>query len=227
VRLLRLNEGLYEQVINKLFESKFQELQSIYAINREKIDEEESSDIFAAYLQKIIKKVFNQLKKKDILINQRDLSNKLIEFLITHTKDENLRKYLITTETELLLSILHKTINNQDLQKHPIRPQSPLSKSFIFTGAEQEPSLYNELKKEIISANQIDILMSFIRWSGVRMLMKELEQFTKNPNHRLRIITTTYIGATEVKAIDYLAQLPNTSIKISYNTQRTRLHAKA
>ena len=60
-----------------------------------------------------------------------------------------------------------------------------------------------------------------------RILANELEEFTSRPSTRLRIITTTYIGATDIQCLDFLRGLPNTEIKVSLDATRTRLHAKA
>ena len=111
-------------------------------------------------------------------------------------------------------------------------PATGLRHPWLFTSARADPSLLNELRAELRAVDRVDILVSFITWSGVRKLLDVLEQVTAldahgNPKTRFRILTTTYIGATEVRAVDAFAKLPGVELRISLDGRRTRLHAKA
>jgi hypothetical protein len=103
----------------------------------------------------------------------------------------------------------------------PIFPQTGLRRPWIFTSARSDPSLLNELRAELGNVDRVDILVSFITWSGVRKLIDVLKLATAvdargTPRTRFRILTTTYIGATEVRAVDALAELPGVELRIHW-----------
>ena len=83
-----------------------------------------------------------------------------------------------------------------------------------------------ELAAEMASADQVDILVSFIKWSGLRLLIPAFEEL-RDRRIPVRVITTSYMGASDPPAVEWLARLPNVKVRVSYDTQRTRLHAKA
>ena len=87
-------------------------------------------------------------------------------------------------------------------------------------------SLAHELLEEMRSADGVDILVSFIKWSGLRLLMPAFEDL-RDRDVPVRLITTSYMGASDAPAVEWLAQLPNVEVRVSYDTERTRLHAKA
>ncbi|MFN9999417.1 MAG: DEAD/DEAH box helicase family protein, partial [bacterium] len=96
----------------------------------------------------------------------------------------------------------------------------------MFKGNKSGISLESEIRKEIQSADEIQWIVSFVKFSGVRIFLKDLQEHTAK-GKKFKLLTTTYMGATDAKAIEELAGLPNTEIKISYNTKQERLHAKA
>jgi len=111
-------------------------------------------------------------------------------------------------------------------------PLLPLSVPWLFAAGHGDPSLLSELRREMASADQVDMLVSFITWSGVRRLLDVLHALTAigadgQPRVCIRVLTTTYIGATELKAVQSLAELPGVEVRISLDGRRTRLHAKA
>jgi len=105
------------------------------------------------------------------------------------------------------------------------RPLTPLLDTTILTNAPGEPNVGRELRAEIDSAHSIDVVMAFVRWSGVRPLFDALEQHVRQ-GKRLRILTTIYTGTTEHRALEKLQSI-GAQIKVSYDTGSTRLHAKA
>lgn len=117
----------------------------------------------------------------------------------------------------------------QALHAGPTPPEStstPLSMSALLTGAAGEPRLGLELERELASSDAVDALVSFVTWVGWRRLQPAFEALVRREG-RLRLITTTYTGATDAQAVAAIARLPGVEVRVSYDGRRTRLHAKA
>ena len=221
-----LHDGLYEQIINKGLETELASTDK--RSTTAPIDRAEASKILAKYIAEVVEKGLDNVADNGGDVHaQVALANRIISTIIHETKENELGKMTVAEQAEQLLSLFDKKNSILALNEKAaiIRPETSIAQSSLFTGAIHEPQMFTELKKEIISCNRIDMLVSFIKWSGLRLIIDELTTFTKNGGE-LRIITTSYMGATDVKAIEELRKLPNTKIKVSYDTKRTRLHAK-
>jgi superfamily II DNA or RNA helicase/HKD family nuclease len=106
------------------------------------------------------------------------------------------------------------------------RPATPLSDTALMTNAHNEPTLAAELRAELASADQVDLLCAFVKWQGLRLLEDELDELRRR-NVPVRVITTTYLGATDARALDALVDEFGAQVRVNYETNRTRLHAKA
>nr|WP_200211355.1 DEAD/DEAH box helicase [Micromonospora veneta] len=107
----------------------------------------------------------------------------------------------------------------------PVRPTTPLSTGALLVNGRHQPRIGHEVTHEMASADEVDLLCAFIKWHGLRIVEPAIRNLIARGG-RLRVITTTYMGATDQRALDRLAEL-GAEIKVSYETRTTRLHAKA
>lgn len=225
-----MNQGIYEELVTKLVAQKINDLdRNTYHISKTKIDKAEASIILAKHLSITIKRALEFVNGENQLELQIAIANKIIHFLKEELHKEDFNNDLIEVEGEILKAIFTKVdahFSDFDLHLKEITPYTRLTQSELFTGGNVGLSLESELKKEILSANRIDLLVSFIKFKGIIILERELQEFTKRGG-KLRVITTTYMGASDYKAIQLLSKLENSEVKISYNTGNERLHAKA
>lgn len=225
-----MNQGLYEELVTQLIEFKLNKLdKETFQVKTTSIDKAEAAQILSQHIGKTIRHAFTLIKGDNFLENQIEIANKIILFLKDELKREEFKEDLIETEGKILKAVFAKVdahFTNLDLHLKEITPYTRLIHSELFTGGNSGTTFESELRKEILSSDRVDLLVSFIKWKGIRILEKELREFTSRGG-KLRVITTTYVGATDAKAIEQLSTLDNTEIKISYNTSNERLHAKA
>ena len=222
-----LQPGLYEQVINTALDQELAQTDKLS--QTAPIDPAEAAKVLAKYVAEVVERGLDNVKDSGgDLGSQVGLVNRIVTAITDQLGVSGFESLSVAERAEQLLALLDRQNNVLAVNEKAeiIRPETSIARSSLFTGAVHEPQMYTELKKEIVSCNRIDMLVSFVKWSGLRLLMDELTQFTQNGGE-LRIITTSYMGATDVKAVEELRKLPNTKIKVSYDTKTTRLHAKA
>ena len=236
---MKLVEGVYESLISTAIAEKLQRdfPESGYHVEKEQIDSAESHTMLAQYLAEIVsvvlKEYFRDKKEAVTISKQVECVNRILHFIENEWQLDALEDDMLTKEdeTNFLRAIYNKTGYSEEQIKHKaqIHPESGYRVSNLFTGA-NGLSIDEEIKKDIQTADSIDLVVSFIKFTGLRLLYDELMKFVSKRGSRLRILTTTYMGATDVKAIKKLVDLKvlgDVKIKASFNTNDERLHAKA
>lgn len=220
---MKISRGIYEQVISRALNEEINKNINDLEVDKGIIEYTDASSIISTYLSHVFKKGLNYYSSsKEDVIRQIELANKIMNEFSNLIGDEEFNNYKID-ENNLLRGIFNKEI--ADKESKTIYPITSIAKSSLFTGAHTEPTVFSELNKEISTCDRVDLLVAFIKYSGLRLIMDSLIEHTKTK--KLRVLTTSYMGASDYKAIKMLSELPNTEVKISYDTERTRLHAKA
>ncbi|MDK1287744.1 DUF3427 domain-containing protein [Pseudoalteromonas umbrosa] len=222
--------GIYEQLITQVVEQNLNREQ--FYIGERQLESSEASVWLSRFLSKLVAHAIDAIPNSDDnrITKQIELANKLVFWLKDHIRDDQLiNENLIDSQGRILTALFDKQNPiSSDLPSYSkdIFPQTGLSQSELFSGANAGISLESEIKREILSSDTIYWLVSFIRWTGLRIFKEELKRYVES-GKQLKVITTSYMGATEQRAIDFLASLPNTQVKISYNNDSQRLHAKS
>ena len=231
---MKLKEGLYENLItNELQQVIKDTCDNGLVCKIDDIDEAELPSMLAEYIKKLVR---NKLDDNNLTAEeQTSLVNRLIDFLGNdcRTDEEKIDEEKIEedkiADDKMLAEVIsaNENISMQVTNREKIRPLTGFRTSNLFTGGQSDIPLNTEISRDIQTADKIYLIVSFLKLSGINLIYDDLKRFCNNPQHQLRIITTTYCGATDAKAVERLSKLPNTEIRISYNTRIERLHAKA
>mgnify|MGYP001766004375 CR=1 FL=1 len=208
-----LPEGMYDAVVTR---SLLERLTAEHlARHVEGLDDADQPAVLARHVARAIERALDVRRGEGKRVA---LVNRILE-LAQAEEDE------LPGTAQRLLSYLSTPGPGRPV-KYSGRPVTPLAESALLTNAREEPSLGSEIRGELASADSVDLLLAFVKWTGLRVLERELSALRER-GARLRVLTTTYIGATERRALDRLVSDFGAEVKVNYETKRTRLHAKA
>ncbi|WP_395156519.1 DUF3427 domain-containing protein [Ilumatobacter sp.] len=213
--------GLYEQLVTERLRSQLDDLSEQQPIDERGLQSADASDRIAWHVSRQIERALLDVSEQDRVAVGINVARALLDRL----------GELVTTDPGELpvdpAAVLHAVLRRRpDGTPDPISvPLIPLLDTTLLTNAPGEPRLISQLKSEIESADRIDLVMAFIRQSGINPLIDELERHAA-AGRPFRVLTTTYTDSTERRALDRLADL-GADIRISYDLTTSRLHAKA
>ncbi|MFD9192035.1 DUF3427 domain-containing protein [Streptomyces phaeochromogenes] len=211
--------GVYEQLITRNLHSQIERLEaSGWKAIHEEVSAESSPHVLARHIAEAVGRRLSQLPHD----KQVAAANQILRSLAESAPGSDEAVGTIVDGPRQLLTLAEQEAPGV----YALRPLTPLSETSLITNASDDPSLGAELRAELATADRIDLLCAFVKWYGIRVLEDSLRA-AKERGVPIRVITTTYIGATDRLALDRLVRDFGAEVKVNYEIRSTRLHAKA
>ncbi|MEU0553260.1 DUF3427 domain-containing protein [Dactylosporangium sp. NPDC006015] len=214
--------GLYEIVVTKALEERLLSVDQ-GLVKRHGLRSADAADRIALLIAQQVERALDAVPEADRVATGVDVARRLLEALGTQLPRTGPALESPLAPGEVLTAVGERQPDGS--VRSAGRPLIPLLDTTLLTNAPGEPRVGSQILTEIESADAIDLVMAFIRTSGLRPIIDALRQHCAR-GRRLRVLTTTYTGSTEGKALDLLADL-GAEVRVSYDVTTTRLHAKA
>ncbi|WP_199832282.1 phospholipase D-like domain-containing protein, partial [Streptomyces pactum] len=213
--------GVYEQLITDRVHGELEQLEAAgwKAVDAE-VSAESSPHVLARHIGDMVARRLTQLPAD----RRVPFANRILESLAAGACDQAADEPVssIVEGPRQLLALAEREAPGA----YAIRPLTPLSETSLLTNSPEDLSLGSELRAELATADRIDLLCAFVKWYGIRVLEDSLRA-AKERGVPIRVITTTYMGATDRHALDRLVRDFGATVKVNYEIRSTRLHAKA
>jgi superfamily II DNA or RNA helicase len=223
--MAELPKGIYELLVSQGLSRRLAEIDP-ELIHRSQLDPADAHEVLGRHIADLAKRVLRSAGGDDAagLVRQVEAANRIAEAIRAVAPTATNEDDLVSETRDLLYALLDQRSGPGPV-RFPARPEVPLSATALLVNGRDQPRIGTEVQRELQSADSVDLLCAFIKWHGLRVLEESIGDLIRRGG-RMRVITTTYIGATERRAIDRLVEL-GAEVRISYETRMTRLHAKA
>ncbi|MEV4580246.1 DUF3427 domain-containing protein [Nonomuraea jabiensis] len=223
-----LRPGVYQHLITRELDGLLRAVPDRDLVDRRSLDLADSHETLARHLAALTRRALRSVRGENDavrLARQVEIVNRVADLIGDLVPEAASPEEMVEAAEELLGVARSRDRDAAGRVRFPARPVIPLTGSALLVNGRGQPEIGHELKRELASADRVDLLCAFVKWNGVRVLAEAIEEFLQRGG-RLRVVTTTYIGATDRLALDRLAAM-GAEIRVSYDTRMTRLHAKA
>jgi HKD family nuclease len=215
--------GLYELLITEALRGRLAGLDDRWEAAKEPLRAAEAPDRIALHLGRLIQRTLAAVTDEERVAVATALARRLIGEISGTVRGATTADDAPVAPAAVLRAILARLPDGRS-ETIP-EPLIPLLDTTVLTNAPGEPRVGSQLVAEIASADRLDVVMAFIRRSGMRPFLEALRRHAA-AGRVLRVLTTSYTGSTEGAALDALRAL-GAEVRVLYDTTVTRLHAKA
>ena len=220
---MTLDRGLYETLITEELRGELERLRADLKVDSRTLVTAEAGDRVAMHVAKIIERALGMVDEHERVAVAVELARNLIDQINVVVAKADLSPDRPVNTGDVLTQITgYLPDGSVDLIDVP---RTPLLDTTLLTNAPDEPGVGKQVLSEFGSAEQIDVIMAFIRRTGIRPLLPAIRRHA-GLGRRIRFLTTTYTGSTELEALSVLKDA-GAEVSVSYDTNTTRLHAKA
>ncbi|MEU8253698.1 DUF3427 domain-containing protein [Micromonospora inaquosa] len=219
-----LERGVYEHLITRELANQLQHVDPAL-IQHHKLDLADAHTTLARHVATLAARALQAVPSGDNkLHHQVNLANQIADAIAALSPKAATEQDQVTDAKHLLHAIAAPPTPPAE-PTFPQRPTTPLSTGALLVNGRHQPRIGHEVNHEMASAESVDLLCAFIKWYGLRVVEHAIRDLIARGG-KVRVITTTYLGATDQRALDRLSEL-GAEVKVSYETRTTRLHAKA
>ena len=189
-----LAQGLYELLVTRLLEEQLRDPQLQGIPNVDELRNAEAADRIALHVANVVETAIEDLPAEDRSVEGVKLARVLIDIIAQRAGNDHLFAVQLADPAAVLRSIRRRLPDGRP-QEIP-QPLIPLLDTTLLTNAPGEPRVGHQIQAEIASADRIDLVMAFIRRTGINPLMDALRRHTSD-GKPLRVLTTVFTGSTE------------------------------
>jgi len=236
----RLPAGLYEDLLTLGLSQGLEEaIAAQRPVRTRVLPASGDAALVSQWIKVLMERYLRDLPAEHRAEAQVEVANQIVQLLLEDARRRELRNHPILAEDALKGGVVLEHVLEAFGSTELARPNTPLSQPVLLTGSHGEPSLGDEYQLEMGSADRVDALVSFVTWGGWlqikdalqrlsdRVLLQRKRRGIEGGPPPIRLITTTYMGNTDARALEALARVPGVEVRVSMDPRRSRLHAKA
>ena len=171
--------GLYEELVTRRLEAALEEIRGQgWRDEVANLDPAEAPGVLARFVHDLVEPLLGSLSGDDRTARQLEIVNNLVDHLQTAVKNSPvLDDDALAPPPRQLLSLVDPGLHGVGEATSPTRPSIPLASSHLLINGPRDHTVSSEIKRELASADRVDLLVSFLKWSGWRLLRDEARRF--------------------------------------------------